>query len=502
MNTKVAALTSSLTSSLAAARIHTQALRDLWQRYSAIFRAVWAQRKQLDPAPRLPHEAAFLPAALELQETPVSPAPRIAMWMIISFAALALLWSIFGRIDVVATAQGKIVPSDRTKVIQPLETAMVKAIHVSDGQTVKAGDVLIELDATNAQADTTRTANDELTARLQALRAQGLLASLTSGKMPVLTSPQVGDGGTAINGDSLSAERLAQEQRLLDGQYSEYQAKLSRIEAEIAKREAELASTQTIVRRLEQTAPIARQRAQDFKDLVDKNFISKHGFLEKEQVRIETEGELATQQSRLRELAAALMEAKAQRTALLAETRRLALDSLNEAAQKSTSYGQELVKNQARGRTLTLIAPVDGTVQQRAVHTVGGVVTPAQALMMVVPQDHALEVEAFLENKDIGFVNPDQHAEVKIETFSFTKYGTIPATVTHVSHDAINDEKRGLIYSSRVQLARSTMRLDDKTVNLSPGMAVTVEIKTGRRRVIEYFLSPLLQHTNESLRER
>ena len=194
MNTKVAALTSSLTSSLAAARIHTQALRDLWQRYSAIFRAVWAQRKQLDPAPRLPHEAAFLPAALELQETPVSPAPRIAMWMIISFAALALLWSIFGRIDVVATAQGKIVPSDRTKVIQPLETAMVKAIHVSDGQTVKAGDVLIELDATNAQADTTRTANDELTARLQALRAQALLASLTSGKVPVLASPQVGAG--------------------------------------------------------------------------------------------------------------------------------------------------------------------------------------------------------------------------------------------------------------------------------------------------------------------
>ena len=210
----------------------------------------------------------------------------------------------------------------------------------------------------------------------------------------------------------------------------------------------------------------------------------------------------ATQRSRLKELSATVQAARAERTSLVAETRRIALDTLNDAEQKTTGYGQELVKSEARKGYMTLIAPVDGTVQQLAVHTVGGVVTEAQVLMMVVPQDHVLEVEAFLDNKDIGFVNPDQIAEVKIETFPFTKYGTIPATVTHVSHDAISDEKKGLIYSTRVKLARATMQVEDKTVHLSPGMAVTVEIKTGQRRVIEYFLSPLLQHTNESLRER
>jgi hemolysin D len=136
------------------------------------------------------------------------------------------------------------------------------------------------------------------------------------------------------------------------------------------------------------------------------------------------------------------------------------------------------------------------------VRTVGGVVTEAQVLMVIVPKDDALEVEAFLENKDIGFVNAGQQAEVKIETFPFTKYGTIPASLTHVSHDAINDEKRGLIYSTRARLQRATVQVEDKTVNLSAGMAVTVEIKTGKRRVIEYFLSPLLQYGNESLRER
>lgn len=188
--------------------------------------------------------------------------------------------------------------------------------------------------------------------------------------------------------------------------------------------------------------------------------------------------------------------------ALVAETRRLALDSLNEGEQKAATFTQELVKSDSRGKLMSLTAPVDGSIQQLAVHTVGGVVTPAQALMTVVPRDNALEVEAFLENKDIGFVNAGQEAEVKIETFPFTKYGTIHAQVTHVSLDAINDERKGLIYSTRVKLGRATIAVGEKIVNLSPGMAVTVEIKTDKRRVVEYFLSPLLQYKDESLRER
>jgi hemolysin D len=467
------------------------AVLDLLKRYAAIFRHAWHERKSLDPKPRLPHEAQVLPAALELQETPVSPAPRIAMWLILCFALIALLWAIFGHIDVVATAHGKIVPNDRSKIIQPIETATVKAIKVSDGQAVKAGDVLIELDATTATADSARLGNDLTTVRLQSARARAMLTAIASGKPPMLERmPDMETG------------RLAREQRILEGQYGEYQARLARIDADVAKREAELASTREIVRKLEQTAPIARQRAQDFKDLVEKNFISKHGYLEKEQARIEQEGDLAMQRSRLKELAASLLEARSQRAALVAETRRIALDSLNEADQKATGFGNELVKAESRGKLMTLTAPVDGTVQQLAVHTVGGVVTPAQPLMVIVPKDNPIEVEAFVENKDIGFVNPGQEAVVKIETFPFTKYGTIEAKVTHVSNDAVSDEKRGLIFPARVILARATIQVENKTVNLSPGMAVTVEVKTAQRRVIEYFLSPLMQYKDESLRER
>jgi hemolysin D len=151
---------------------------------------------------------------------------------------------------------------------------------------------------------------------------------------------------------------------------------------------------------------------------------------------------------------------------------------------------------------MRLTAPVDGVVQQLDVHTIGGIVTPAQKLMVVVPKEGVLEVEAFLENRDVGFVDVGQAAAVKVETFEYTKYGTIPAIVTQVSGDAISDEKKGLIYSTRIKLNRSSVQIGDKMVNLAPGMAVSVEIKTGARRVIEYFLSPLIQYARESLTER
>lgn len=468
-----------------------QALAELFKRYAKIFRHAWSQRSETDTPALQAHEAQFLPAALALRDTPVHPAPRITLWLIMAFALIAVLWAIFGRIDVVATAVGKIIPNDRTKVIQPMETAVVKAIHVRDGQAVTLGQVLIELDATTAAADSERLRNEALTARLEALRAEALLAALASGRAPRLQPL-----------DGVDAARLLTEQSQTTGQYQEYQARQLQLQAEIARRRAELQATQDQVVKLEQTAPIARQRAQDYQKLVKENFISQHGYLEREQARIEQEQDLASSRSRVSEIRAALMEVQQQQATLTAETRRQLLDQHNLAAQKAASLEQELVKADQRGRLMYMTAPVAGTVQQLAVHTVGGVVTPAQPLMVIVPKDNVLEVEAMLPNKDIGFVNPGQDAEVKVETFPFTKYGTIRGTITQVSSDAIQDEKLGLIYSTRVKLARDTLRVENKTVRLTPGMAVTVEVKTGKRRVIEYFLSPLMQVTSESLRER
>jgi hemolysin D len=468
-----------------------QAFADLFKRYGSAFRNAWQHRAHMQPAARLPHEAQFLPAALSLQETPVSPAPRVAMWMLIGFALLAVLWASLGHIDVVATAKGKVVPNDRIKTIQPFGTASVKAIHVSDGQQVKAGDVLIELDATTAQADEDRVQGDLGVARLEVARAQAMLTVLGGGRSVDLKRP-----------NGIDDTQFAEAQRLLASQMAEVAARQNRIEAETAKREAQLRSMQELVHKLELTLPIAKQRAQDFKNLAAQNSVSKHEYLEREQARIEQEADLANLRSRLREIEAGLREARGQRAELLAETRRVSLDSITNGQQKIAALEQDLLKAGSRGKLMQLRSPVDGTVQQLMAHTIGGVVTPAQPVMVIVPRDNPLEVEAFLENKDIGFVKPNQDAEVKIETFQYTKYGTIHAKVTSVSHDAINDEKRGLIYSARVKMDKASINVDGTTVALSPGMAVSVEIKTGKRRVIEYFLSPLMRHTSESLRER
>ena len=472
-------------------KTHLQAWSDLYSRYKQIFAAAWAVRHQTDSKNLQAHEAQFLPAALSLQETPVSPAPRVAMWLLISLSVIVVLWACFGKVDIVATAQGKIVPNEGSKVIQPFELSTVKAIHVEDGQQVKQGDVLIELDGTSTQADKDRIVSDLGLSRLQKARAEAMLQALLSAQTPVLQQP-----------DAVSQTQFLESQQWLQGQYGEYQSKLALLNADTHKKQAEQRSLQTQISSLEKSLPISRQRADNFKQLSDNDNVPKDAYLQREQQRIDQEGQLATGKSRLQELSAALATVQEQKNALLAETKRIHLDNLNEANQRVTALEQELIKANSRNELMQLVAPVDGTVQQLAVHTVGGVVTEAQPLMIIVPKDDAVEVEAFLENQDIGFVNAGQEAEVKVQTFPYTKYGTIHATISSVSNDAINDEKRGLIYAMRAKLAKNTMQLENKTVNLSAGMAVTVEVKTGTRRVIEYFLKPFLEYKNESLKER
>lgn len=474
--------------------LHIRAWRDLIGRHVAVWRAAWAQRALFDRPTPSAAEAEFLPAALALQDTPPSPAPRIAAGLLVGFLLIALVWATWGHIDVVAVGQGRVVPSGRSKVVQPLEAAAVKAIHVREGQAVRAGEVLVELDATAPAADAERVALEHEAARLQVARGLALLAALDSGRAPRLSSaaPQADrDGG-----------RRQDAQRLLDGQWAEHQSRVARAQADIARREAELRSTQALVRKLEATLPIATQRAADYRSLVDQAFASQHGYLQHEQTRLEMEADLVAQRARLQEIGAALQEAQAQRLALVAELRRTTLDSVDQARLRLDGLSQERLKAEQRGRQTRLVAPVDGTVQQLAVHTEGGVVTAAQPLMVVVPADEPVEVEAVFDNRDVGFLRPGMPAEVKVETFLFTKYGTVPATLLSVSSDAVNDERRGLVYTARVQLEHRSLVVDGREVKLTPGMAVSAEVKTGRRRVIEYFLSPLLQTTRESLRER
>jgi hemolysin D len=175
---------------------------------------------------------------------------------------------------------------------------------------------------------------------------------------------------------------------------------------------------------------------------------------------------------------------------------------LHELTTQESTLREELLKAEQRSSNYLLKAPIDGTVQELAVTTIGGVVTPAQEIMKIVPENSAVEVEARFLNKDIGFIHPGQAAEIKVDTFNFTKYGVIDAELSDLSNDAIQDEKLGLVYKARLTPAKSELTINDKLISLSPGMTVTAEVKTGQRRVIEFFLSPLLRYKQESLGER
>lgn len=468
------------------------AKRDLLDRYRQAWRHSWRSRHAGVAPRRRDHELQFLPAALALQETPVHPAPRYIQWTIIFFAALALLWACLGEIDVVATATGKIVPSGKTKLIQPSEVAVVKAIHVRDGQLVKAGDLLVELDAQITGADVERLRSEQLAAAIDEARATTLLAAIAEERAPTNLAKLIPE---------TTPEQQQAAQRWVEGQYLELRSNVAQVQAAIEQQQAEIQAARANVTSLQESLPIARQLSADYKRLLDKAIVGKHAWLEKEQARLDQERELRVQQARVVELQAAKKEAEQRQQGVLAQTRRAMLDLQQTSAQKLASVVQEVKKAEQRNRLMRLTSPVDGTVQQLAIHTQGGVVTEAQPLMVIVPSDQPVEVEAFLENKDIGFVRPGQEVEIKVETFNFTKYGVVHGTVVSISTDAIEDERRGLVYNARIQLNEKSILVGEQRINLSPGMAVRAEVKTDTRKVIEYFLSPLSQYANESLRE-
>src|ERR1700686_4477728 len=457
------------------------------------------------------HELAFLPAALEIVETPPSPIGRAIGITLIALFCLALAWASFGTVDIVATASGKIIPTGRTKVIQPYETGVVRAIHVRDGQNVKAGDLLIELDPTINGAELNHLKSDLVSADLEVARLRAALSG-NANSLEAFNPPE-GAPPTLIE----------MNRQFLISQTAEQRAKIAAIDGQLSQKEAERSTTAATIAKIEATIPLLKQRVDVRKYLADKEYGSKLQYLTEMQDLVGLQQELLVQKSHIHEAESAVRALSETRLQTIAEYRSARFDELAKAEQKAAGFAQDVIKAEQRIKLLALTAPVDGVVQQLAVHTVGGVVTPGQSLLAVVPRDSHLEIEAMVSNRDIGFVHAGQAAEVKVDTFSFTRYGLLHGEVINVSQDAItrdkpqdksNDKTPGtettssepkgqeMNYAARVSLDRTQMQVDDKLVNLSPGMAVTVEIKTGSRRIISYLMSPLARYKQEMLRER
>jgi hemolysin D len=456
----------------------------------------------------------FLPAALEILETPASPAGRAVGATLMLFFALAVAWAIFGHVDIIATASGKIVPTGRIKTIQPLDTGIVSAIHVQDGDQVTAGQVLIELDRTVTEAERKHVAEDLMASRLDVARLKALRDGFDAATIPL--DPAIPNGASEAD--------AARTRAAMKAQAAEQSAKLAAVDRQIEQKLAEAQSTAATIARIDASMPLVEESASIRRKAMQIEYGNHIAYLDAQTKLVEQQNERLIQQRKLVEIAAARQALEQQREQTKAGYERQILNDLSDAKKKADEFSQDLIKAEQKSSERRLRSPIDGTVQQLAIHTVGGVVTPAQQLMVIVPANSHLEAEAMISNRDIGFVSAGQAAEVKIDTFNFTRYGLLQGKVVSVSQDAIVRDKpnaktdasksggalsdssepegQELLYSARVAIDATQMQIEDKMVNLAPGMAVTVEIKTGTRRLIEYLMSPLLRYRHESLRER
>lgn len=473
---------------MSSSRLH--ALADLGRRYAAVWLAGWAVREQFDQPRKTDYELIFQPAHLELAETPIHPMPHWTARIIVALAFIALLVAFFARLDIVVTAKGELVPDARVKVIQPALTGVVREIAVRDGQAVAAGQLLMKLDTTQAAADENKAHATRIDAALAAARAQALLAAQQKRVLPQVSTV-----------DDAAPERRREAQALADGIYQEYSDKLASARAELNKRQAELASAQHEIARLAATAPLARVQADDLKALASERYVSQSDYLDKEQAALDKEHELASLRSHSAELVAGIEEQRQDIEGIGSQFRREQLDALEKANEDLTQSRSDEAKAHTRQALLSLTAPVAGTVQQLAVHTLGGVVTTAQSLMELVPDD-ALEVNATIENKDVGFITPGQRVALKLEAFPYTRYGVLEGDVLFVSNDAVHDKKLGLAFTARIHLKSNKLHIANRWIELTPGMAVTAEIQTGTQSVAQYLLGPLIEGVQESMHER
>ena len=508
------------------------------------------------PAPRTPdavsgRDREFLPAALEILETPPSPLPIALMATIAAFALVALAWSFFGRLDVHAVAPGKIETVGYAKVIEPLDPGKVAAIHVEAGQAVKAGDLLFELDPAEAVADARSAEADtnaslaEIARRRYAIEAvRAAEAEMTRGDTAASEPGEPKDIDWQLGYNPI--ERLAaepelniawdpalpepyrlREEAVLRADLVQLADALGALDKQMAQKLAthkrldmSIAYQQKLMETLNQRVS-TRQEAIDLKVGTKINLYDAKEELEKSQ------SQLASDEGQLIETDAALRELQSEKAKTVSQFIADNENKLAEASRKADEAREALAKAAAKLARTRLAAPIDGVVRQTAVTTVGQVVMPGQQLAVITPAGGKLQVEALVPNLDIGFVKLGQEAVVKVDAFPFTRFGVLHGKVVKIASGAIDEQeaKRALaneaasanvaqspppapgqpesfVFPVAVALDESVMKINGSIVPMTPGMTVSIEIKTDSRRVIDYLLSPLTKIASEAARER
>ena len=483
----------------------------------------------------------FLPAALEILETPPPPLPVTMMLTICGFVLAGLVWSFFGQLDVHAVAPGKIETFGRAKVIQPLDPGKIAVMHVENGSHVKAGDLLLELDPAEAIADE-KAQSDGLDASvaevarrrfaINTVRAGQDLSGSTEDQGSILLSSleaaSVGVGSKIAWPSELPEEFRLREQAVLRADLSQLVNALKNLDKQMAQKDATRQRLRMSISYQDTLIDTLKQRVGTRQEAIDLKVGTKINLYDAKEQLEKSQSALASDQGQLIETDAALKEIQSEKIKATSQFIADNENKLAEASRKADEARQARAKAGARLSHTKLFSPIDGIVQQMAVTTVSQVVTTGQQLMLVTPNEGPLQVQALVANLDIGFVKLGQDAVVKVDAFPFTRFGVLSGKVIGIASEAVDEQeaKRSLanatsavnsanapapsalgqpesfVFPVTVALDESAMKIDGAMITLTPGMTASIEIKTGSRRVIDYFLSPLAKVISESLRER
>jgi hemolysin D len=460
-------------------------------------------------------EREFLPAHIEILQTPTSPMAVTILWTICLMFTAALVWSVLAKLDIHAVAQGRVQPNGRSKLVQPFDPGTVKNVLVQNGMSVKAGDLLIELDPTETRAVADTALRDLEAMEAEIARRKAAIVAVRGGEQtiaiafPLKTSPAV----------------RMREETAVAADLGQHFSTLASLQAQLAEKRAMKVRFSGSTEAREKLMATMKQRVEMRETLVAREAGTKAAVLDALQMYQDQATSLAYEQGQLLEAEAGIVSLNRRIDQLSSEFVATQTQKLTEAEQKRDRLRQDVIRAEAKEARTRLTAPIDGTVQQLAVTTVGQVVTSGQPLMIVVPSEGRIEIEALVLNRDIGFIELGQEAVVKLDAFPFTKYGTITGKVVRISRDAIDDrdaqtasdpttagravapasgtnKTQNLVFPVTIELSKLAIATDTRDVPLTPGMMATVEVLTGSRRVIDYLLSPLREVASTAGRER
>lgn len=462
-----------------------------FMQHARVFMDAWGEEsRRRNDGRRIWTDTDFLPAALEITETPPSPIGRWIIWTIIAAALIAVIWACLAHVDTVAVAEGRLVPEGRLRSVEAAEQGVIRVISVKEGQHVTKGQPLIYLDPTVAEAEASTARNDLATARLTTARDNALLA-FAAGRPAAMVSPQ-----------GAPTEAIEAESMVVQSRIAEYRAKVTSLDQRRAGAAAAARAAQAEIEKLQRTIPLLHEALDLQEDLARQGFGARQKLLQQRQAYITAQSDLDAQRARLD-------EARAQAASLAGEAAEAREEFVSKAAQERAEAESVVVSrgnvvreaDQKRGLHV-LTAPVSGTVQEVTVTNIGEVPEVGKPLVTIVPDGEPLVVEALLLNRDAGFVRPGMKAVIKLEAYPFTRYGVLHAMVERVSPDSTVDQKRGLVFPVRLRITGSALTAHRGSKELSPGMASSAEIVTGNRTVIEYLWSPVARSLSEAGRER